>query len=155
MRGKMIGLTVVATLLSLSLVSLGSAQNTPKFSDSIEVKSTICYPLEFSFKRPETQKTNFARVSFSHGDHGAVACQTCHHTWDGKGQIESCSTKGCHDAMKDRHDKMGYFQAFHNRDSVSSCLGCHAKHNAELKEKGKPQLQLAACANNICHKPAK
>ncbi len=151
MRSKVMYLALLGMALSLALAPMAFSENAT-FSDLIEAKSTICYPLEFTFKRPSAVlTTKLPAVSFSHGQHANLACADCHHMWDGKGPVDSCTTAGCHEVLDSRQDDMSYFKAFHNKDAAYSCLGCHLKMNQERKEHGKDTLKLSPCSNNICH----
>lgn len=143
----------VSVIFSVSAVSQNPEKSPSQFSDLIEVKNTITYPRDLTFKRPpQAMKTNFAPAKFSHsGGHTSVACQTCHHAWDGVGKVDSCASPGCHDNFSQRYEPVSYFKAFHSRKAENSCLGCHIKINAELKAAGKPLLKISGCAQNICH----
>ena len=71
-------------------------------------------------------------VAFPHSAHFSYSCKECHHKWNGKEAIQSCTTSGCHDLEKAPMDKDGkpvqdkllkiryYKNAFH-----ANCLGCH------------------------------
>jgi hypothetical protein len=156
MRSKTMyaALFVLAALFLTAQVGLSQqkAAEPGKFSALIEAKTTLCYPLEMTFKRPAAAaKTNFPAVNFGHGQHASIACGECHHMWTGKGPVEACNSAGCHDTVTDRADAMSYFKAFHNKEAKMSCIGCHAKLNEERKEKGKPVLNITNCMTNICH----
>lgn len=78
----------------------------------------------------------YAPIMFPHhAQHLAVkgGCETCHHKWDGKGEIKACASAGCHDDTSKANKKQptSYDSAFHTRDSGHSCVGCHT---AQLKE---------------------
>lgn len=150
MRSKV--LVTALSVMALMLAVAGSASAQAKFSDLVEAKSSLCYPLQLTFKRPgAVLKTAFPQVGFNHATHDAVACSTCHHTWDGKGQPQACNDSGCHDNYTERQDTMSYFKAFHAKDAEASCLGCHLKNNQVQKAKGGKTLALAPCSNNVCH----
>lgn len=128
---------------------LAIAMTTAAFSQASESTDP---PSEVVFNRPEgAAATNYAPVTFNHEAHLAEDCTVCHHTWDGASGIKSCSSKGCHDDLKNREVSNSYFQAFHNKHSKRSCLGCHSEMNAEGKLKGEAPMQIAPCANNMCH----
>ena len=73
-----------------------------------------------------------AEVTFPHTVHFSYTCQKCHHKWNGKEAIQSCTTSGCHDLdkapvdadgklSKDKMLKARYYKnAFHDM-----CIGCH------------------------------
>lgn len=75
-------------------------------------------------------------VTFNHSSHKAVSCMTCHHTKDEAGETRYVACRTCHNqpGAKNRH-YMSTFMAFHAKDSVSSCYGCHSKKRAEQPEK--------------------
>ena len=56
-------------------------------------------PGDLKLGPPEGWKASKPLVDFSHAGHGAakIDCATCHHTWDGTGEIKGCGTAGCHD----------------------------------------------------------
>ncbi|UJX40254.1 cytochrome c3 family protein [Desulfovibrio sp. JY] len=151
MRSKVMFSMLVLFVFTLALASAAYSEG-GKFSAIVDAKSTVCYPLELTFKRPAgVLKTSFAPVTFSHGQHGNIPCVTCHHMWDGKSKIEGCATEGCHDNLKERQDPMSYFRAFHDKNAANSCLGCHMKTNIARKEKGEKPLSVSPCSNNGCH----
>ena len=151
MRSKVMLSMLVGSMFTLALATVAMADG-GKYSPIVDAKSELCYPLTLTFKRPSgVLKTSFAPVSFSHGQHGNIACGTCHHMWDGKGKIEGCATEGCHDNLKERQEATSYFRAFHDKNSETSCLGCHMKTNIARKEKGQKPLSVAPCSNNGCH----
>jgi len=142
---------LVVSVCTLALATAARSQGS-KFSELVDVKSTLCYPLELTFKRPAgVLKTSFPPVKFSHGQHGSIPCATCHHMWDGRGEVEGCAAAGCHDNLTERQEPTSYFRAFHNKDSANSCLGCHMKTNLTRKAKGQKPLPVSPCANNACH----
>jgi hypothetical protein len=83
---------------------------------------------------PEGIKASKALVQFSHARHGAadVQCATCHHTWDGKSDVQSCAAPGCHD-QPGKKGETAFYAAFHAKGTDRSCVGCHKP----LKKAGK------------------
>ena len=151
MRCKVMFSGLVVMVFSLAMATAAFSEG-GKFSDIVEAKSTLCYPLDLTFKRPSgVLKTSFPQVKFSHGQHASVPCVTCHHMWDGKGEVQGCAEAGCHDNLKDRQEATSYFRAFHDKNAENSCLGCHMKTNVVRKEKGQKPLSVAPCSNNGCH----
>lgn len=151
MRSKVMLSTLVVLVFTLAVATAAFSEG-GKFSEIVDAKSTLCYPLELTFKRPSgVLKTSFVPVTFSHGQHGNIPCGSCHHMWDGKGPVEGCATAGCHDNLKERQEATSYFRAFHDKNSETSCLGCHMKTNIVRKEKGQKPLSVAPCSNNGCH----
>lgn len=134
-------------------VSLAAQQPQSQKGKAIcEFQQVVEFPLQVTFVKPkELKKTNFGPISFSHMTHAEVACTTCHHTWDGKSNVQSCSDEGCHDNYDGKSGSVSYFNAFHKRDSESSCVGCHAKNAGKIAAKSKKPVTLMPCHNNSCH----
>lgn len=82
-------------------------------------------------KAPEGVKMTKTAVNFPHKAHetAGIDCMTCHHKAESKDAIKGCAVEGCHmDASKAaKKDPKGFYQAFHNKKSEASCLGCHKK----------------------------
>ncbi|THB69637.1 MAG: hypothetical protein D6E12_04295 [Desulfovibrio sp.] len=74
----------------------------------------------------------FATVTFSHEPHVDLTCTACHHMFEGCGEIMSC--RECHFDRDDRQDTMGFYFAWHGKDALNSCLGCHKALAAEGNE---------------------
>jgi len=91
------------------------------------------------------------KVQFPHDKHCSIACQECHHKWDGEGKIQSCTDSGCHDVMdkKDKTEK-SFYNIIHGKgsDDVQTCLGCHREEAKKDKDKRK---QLTSCRGSACH----
>jgi hypothetical protein len=107
-------------------------------------------PKEMILKAPEGMVAKQAPVVFSHESHKALECQACHHTWDGKGEIGGCMDQGCHDVIdaktpEEKKNPNYFYNAFHDRKSTFSCVGCHS----ELKKAAKPTGPIG-CKD--CHK---
>jgi len=147
-----IGAGVVFILLVGLLVTRApvpdQAMAQAKAASSYEAKNVLQFPISLTFIRPEGRPTSlFAPVEFSHFDHQNVSCMSCHHTWDGVSEVDSCSAEGCHDDLTNRAEVTSYFRAFHARDSETSCRGCHLKMSLE----GTANLPTSPCGNNACH----
>lgn len=138
-------------------VSLAAQQapQQPQAQPQVQKGKAICefqqqveFPLQVTFVKPKAlKKTNFGPINFNHMTHAEVACTTCHHTWDGKSSVQACSDAGCHDNYDGKSGSVSYFNAFHQRDSEKSCVGCHSKNAGNTK---KP-VTLMPCHNNSCH----
>ncbi len=91
-------------------------------------------PPELKLAPPEGMKATKALVDFSHTKHESanINCVTCHHTWDQKSEVQSCSVSGCHDQPGKKGENT-FYAAFHAKNSDASCLGCHK----EVKKQGK------------------
>ncbi len=84
----------------------------------------------------------FAAVEFSHSAHGDVSCQSCHHFFEGCGEIMAC--RECHVSRDSRRDPDSFFAAWHSKSEIS-CVGCHR----DLKAKGEPTGPIACM--KVCH----
>lgn len=93
-------------------------------------------PGDLKLGPPEGMKTTKTMVDFSHAKHEAakVECATCHHTWDGKSDVQSCAAAGCHD-QPGKKGENAYYTAFHFKKSDQSCLGCHKMKRKEGNKK--------------------
>ncbi|BCS86900.1 cytochrome c3 family protein [Pseudodesulfovibrio sediminis] len=93
-------------------------------------------PGDLKLGPPEGMTASKTMVDFSHKRHddAKIDCVTCHHTWDGKSDIQSCATPGCHD-QPGKKEKTAYYTAFHSKKAENSCLGCH---KIVKKRDGKP-----------------
>jgi len=102
-------------------------------------------PADLKLGPPEGMKVTKTLVDFSHAKHGAakVECTTCHHTWDGKSDVKSCASAGCHD-QPGKKGENAYYTAFHFKKTDKSCLGCHKV----MKKKGNKVVPVACKA---CH----
>lgn len=91
------------------------------------------------------------KVIFPHDKHADLQCEACHHMWDGKAAVQSCTDSGCHDVFdkKDKTEK-SFYNVIHGKGTaeVQSCLGCHreeAKKNKDMRK------QLTSCKGSGCH----
>ncbi|MEJ2660551.1 MAG: cytochrome c3 family protein [Desulfobacteraceae bacterium] len=87
-----------------------------------------------------------SEVTFPHAAHFSYNCQQCHHKWNGKAAIQSCTTSGCHDLDKVPMDENGkpvkdkvlqaryYKNAFH-----AACIGCHKKIKLKTRRWNHPR----------------
>ena len=83
-------------------------------------------------------------VKFNHSTHKDVTCDTCHHKPRcaichyspslEKSPYASCSTEGCHTVQGRSNQENSRFMAFHDRDSVRSCFGCHQSLSEKYAE---------------------
>jgi hypothetical protein len=109
-------------------------------SSQLVAEDQMCVPMGVITLAPLTEDAKRAEVSFPHAVHFSYACQVCHHKWDGRSQIKSCSTSECHDLaqapktkdkkpVKDRLVSIRYYKnAYHEM-----CISCHK----EIKIKNK------------------
>lgn len=100
----------------------------------------MCVPIGEITIEPLTDEAKRSEVTFPHAMHFNYSCQTCHHKWDNKSIISSCTTSGCHDLDKTPKMENGkpvkdpvlqaryYKKAYHDM-----CIGCHK----EIKKRNK------------------
>ena len=93
-----------------------------------------------TLKAPDAVETKRAAVEFPHSQHMTLACNNCHHTWDGTEPIVGCLTSGCHDldALPKKEDGKSvdkdnafryYKNAFHGQ-----CIGCHKTMKVKIQK---------------------
>jgi hypothetical protein len=114
--------------------------------------SEICIKLEkIMLKPPEGVEQTRASVEFTHIKHLIdFPCSSCHHTWEGEGDVLSCTAQDCHDLatkppwgtrkaspryLDYTEAALGYFEfAYHKQ-----CLECHR----EYREQGNEDAYMA------------
>lgn len=87
-------------------------------------------PGDMVLKAPEGVKARFSPVEFSHDAHSALDCESCHHMLAENPDNYNCMSEGCHDlfnptSVEEKKDITYFYNAFHDRRSEHSCLGCH------------------------------
>jgi hypothetical protein len=129
MRG--IGLFVLCGVLSMA-VGVSRAVS--------EDLDELCIPMQILVLEPLSgAEQHRSSVQFPHATHFDYACKRCHHDWNGKTEVQNCTTSGCHDqvktpkfdATKEASETMAikyYKKAFHEL-----CIGCHK----DIKQKNK------------------
>lgn len=92
-----------------------------------EMEGDLCVPLGvITLEPPEGVEARRAAVDFPHGQHFSIACNECHHKWEGTDQFLGCMTSGCHDQIQtpkkgtESKTPRYYKTAYHK-----SCIGCH------------------------------
>jgi hypothetical protein len=110
-------------------------------SSQLVAQEQMCVPMGDITLAPLSQTAKRAEVSFPHAVHFSYACQKCHHKWDGRSKIKSCSTSECHDLVqapktkdnkpvKDRLVNIRYYKnAYHDM-----CISCHKEIKIKNKE---------------------
>ena len=99
-------------------------------------EETFCIPLgTITLEPPSSVETRRSPVEFPHSVHFSMACQTCHHKWNGESPVVSCQTSGCHDLAElppqgspATETARYYKNAFHKQ-----CIGCHKEISAKNK----------------------
>ena len=114
--------------LAASLAVCATAQASPGFQTKADGPKK-----ELVLK---SEGTPHLSVVFSHQSHQDIGCDTCHHKprcvichFDPKAEKApntSCSEAGCHPDVGRSKDEQSRFMAFHKRDSLRSCFGCHS-----------------------------
>lgn len=112
--------------------------------DAVSGDEVMCVPMGvITLQPPDSVEAKRAAVAFPHDTHLSLACNNCHHTWDGTAPITGCRTSGCHDldALPRKADSKAadktlafryYKSAYHGQ-----CIGCHKTMKLEIKEMSK------------------
>ncbi|MGD8523165.1 MAG: cytochrome c3 family protein [Desulfobacterales bacterium] len=106
-----------------------------------ESDDEMCVPMgTIVLEPPESVEPKRSAVEFPHSTHFGLDCKTCHHKWQGKEVIQTCSASGCHDVTEslikagsgavNRDQAILYYKtAFHDM-----CIGCHREMKRLNKE---------------------
>lgn len=87
------------------------------------LSATPAAPADMVISVPDGATATKAPVAFSHTTgHANIECATCHHKWDGAGDIVACSS--CHNNMDDKKSDDSFYNAYH-ANTEASCVGCH------------------------------
>jgi hypothetical protein len=97
-----------------------------------------------------TDNPIYAPVLMPHQAHISLGCESCHHTWEDKSSApQTCTSSGCHEVLGATGPQMqeadSAFNAYHNRESSRSCLGCHIQRD----QADAPCGPFAGCTD--CH----
>ena len=113
--------------------------------------SSMQIPQEVVMNEAQDKVNNplYAPVTMPHQKHISQGCPVCHHKWEDTSQPpRKCTTSGCHDLVGAKGAQMqevdAAFNAYHNRESTHSCLGCHLQKNKADQACG-PFQNCAAC----------
>lgn len=94
-------------------------------------------------------------VRFPHAPHEAhkVECKTCHHKWDGQGEVKACGSAGCHDVFskKDKSVKSLYKVIHKKSKDPINCLTCHKQQVAGKKGDKAFKKKMTGCKGSACH----
>ena len=143
----------VAVLCLVTVFVFGIALNVAgqNKSDTKEAIGDMVVPMGIIVIKPDPSvKQMRAPVEFDHAKHFTYDCRTCHHKWEGKEKISSCTASNCHDLLKAPkkptrylvYTKEGikyYKYAYHQ-----NCIGCHK----EIKIK-QEKMEAAYKASDI------
>jgi hypothetical protein len=101
----------------------------------------MCVPMGIiTLNPPSTVEAKRASVEFPHGQHFALACNNCHHTWAGAEPVMGCMTSGCHDLetlpRKEGSKAIDKDQAFkyYKNSYHGMCIGCHKMMKTEIRQ---------------------
>ena len=94
----------------------------------------MCIPMGvITIKPPEGVDAKKSPVEFPHSQHFVTDCKSCHHKWQGEGNIQGCMTSGCHDQIE-ATTKSGKYLSYSNEAIKfykyayhQACIGCHKK----------------------------
>ena len=136
MNAKNIRFTIIVTALVFFTASAGFSEETGTKAD----ENLISYDKQIVLSVPEDQEARKAEVEFPHQDHiMRFGCSECHHEWDHTEMDRPEACVSCHDNFDDRKEVESYYNAFHNRDSTHSCIGCHGQMTDETAEVNPPK----------------
>jgi nitrate/TMAO reductase-like tetraheme cytochrome c subunit len=98
-------------------------------------------------KAPKQVQAKRSDVNFPHGRHFVIDCKSCHHKWEGQGQIKSCTTSGCHDGIKSStEDPSAKKYSYYKKTFHEKCIGCHKLMKIENR---KLEMQYTALKNKL------
>jgi hypothetical protein len=111
---------------------------------AVAEQEQMCVPMGIiELKPPATVEAKRASVLFDHNRHFVIACNECHHTWDGTQTITGCMTSGCHDLdtlpRKEDSNKVDKALAYRYYKSAyhGQCIGCHRSMKLENEKAAK------------------
>jgi len=110
-----------------------------------EAEDTMCIPMgTITLEAPDGVDAQRAEVEFPHSVHFDINCKECHHTWDGKAAILSCTTSGCHDLTEipEGGFKSGEGVGYYNSAFHDACIGCHKEIKVRNKALEKSMVSL-------------
>lgn len=125
-------LGVVVLIGTIALTAIGT---------TVAGDEEMCVPMGTLMLRPPSSvEAQRSPVAFDHGRHMILACNSCHHTWEGVEPITGCMAAGCHDldalprkadsTTIDRSQAFRYYKdAFHGQ-----CIGCHRTMQQEIRQ---------------------
>lgn len=116
------------------LISLGLA--VAVLLGTVSLLEAFVVPKEPAILPTKPVRMTMTVAYFSHEDHKEFACNDCHHTFEGYGEIGKCGDSGCHDDYKSKVGERSWFVAFHDKDDMRSCWGCHIAYKEADKTTG-------------------
>lgn len=108
---------------------------------AVAADEEMCVPMGvITLEPPKSVEAKRASVAFDHSRHFVLACNQCHHTWEGAEPVTGCMTAGCHDldTLPRKDDSKAidkdlafrfYKNAYHGQ-----CIGCHKTMQQEIQQ---------------------
>jgi hypothetical protein len=127
---SIVGVVLLAGLVACAVLEIAVAGD-----------EEMCVPMgTITLEPPDAVEAKRVAVEFQHGRHFILACNTCHHTWEGAQPITGCMTAGCHDLdalprkadsnVIDKDQAFRYYKnAYHGQ-----CIGCHKTMKVEIQQ---------------------
>jgi hypothetical protein len=135
-------LSLVGVVLLIGVVACGAwGIAVAGEEETAASEEQMCVPMGIvTLAAPASVETKRVAVEFPHNMHLTLACNNCHHTWEGTQPIVGCMTSGCHDlaALPRKADSKAvdtdqafryYKNAFHGQ-----CIGCHKSMKVNIQE---------------------
>lgn len=131
-------LSFVGVVLLIGIVACAS------WGIAVAEEAEMCVPMGMiTLQPPDSVEAKRATVAFPHDSHLSLACNNCHHTWEGAEPITGCMTSGCHDLEAlprkegskavDKDLAFRYYKnAYHGQ-----CIGCHKTMKVEIEAMAK------------------
>ena len=127
-------------VLGISLEATGQDTDADEQKDEQKIED-MSVPMGVIVLEPdESVEQKRSSVEFEHSLHFAFDCKTCHHKWEGKTPIPTCTTTDCHDVLKSPKTPTKYLvytetgikyykYAYHKK-----CVGCHKDIKVKRKK---------------------
>ncbi len=135
MRSQSYRVAFVGVVLLIGIVACAS------LGIAVAGDEEMCVPMGvIPLEPPDSVEAKRATVEFQHSRHFVLACNTCHHTWEGDEPVTGCMTTGCHDLdtlprkedskVIDKDLAFRYYKnAYHGQ-----CIGCHKRMKLEIQK---------------------
>ena len=135
MRSQSYGVAFFGVVLLIGLVACAS------LGIAVAGDEEMCVPMGvIPLGPPDSVEAKRATVEFQHSRHFVLACNTCHHTWEGAEPVTGCMTTGCHDLdtlpRKENSKAIDKDLAFRYYKNAyhGQCIGCHKAMKLEIQE---------------------
>jgi hypothetical protein len=128
---RSIGLAILGVVVSMALcVSVALCEEVDQ----------LCIPMNTLELKPLAgAEQHRSSVAFPHSAHFGYRCQRCHHTWKGTGEIQNCTTSGCHDQLSTPKNADGKIPAsqvavkYYKKAYHQLCIDCHKQIKVKNK----------------------